>query len=49
MNLVLPGIGDGTTAIAGNEIEAINDAVLQECLRDVDVLASAFGTISAPA
>jgi magnesium-transporting ATPase (P-type) len=35
------GIGDGTTAVAGTEIEAMNDAALQECVRDVDVFARA--------
>ncbi|MCX5570384.1 cation-transporting P-type ATPase [Kaistia nematophila] len=35
------GIGDGKTAVAGTEIEAMNDAALQECVRDVDVFARA--------
>jgi magnesium-transporting ATPase (P-type) len=35
------GIGDGKTAIAGTEIEAMNDAALQECVREVDVFARA--------
>ncbi|WP_395398133.1 HAD-IC family P-type ATPase [Novosphingobium sp. BL-8A] len=35
------GIGDGRTAVAGIEIEAMNDAALQECVRDVDVFARA--------
>ena len=35
------GIGDGRTAVAGTEIEAMNDAALQECVRDVDVFARA--------
>ncbi|MCC8391664.1 HAD-IC family P-type ATPase [Paraburkholderia sp. MMS20-SJTR3] len=35
------GIGDGKTAVAGTEIEAMNDAQLQECVRDVDVFARA--------
>ena len=35
------GIGDGATAVAGTEIEAMNDAALQECVRDVDVFARA--------
>jgi magnesium-transporting ATPase (P-type) len=35
------GIGDGKTAVAGAEIEAMNDAALQECVRDVDVFARA--------
>ncbi|MDH6231649.1 magnesium-transporting ATPase (P-type) [Mesorhizobium soli] len=34
-------IGDGKTAVAGTEIEAMNDAALQECVRDVDVFARA--------
>jgi magnesium-transporting ATPase (P-type) len=34
-------IGDGKTAVAGAEIEAMNDAALQECVRDVDVFARA--------
>lgn len=33
------GIGDGKTAVTGAEIEAMNDAALQECVRDVDVFA----------
>jgi magnesium-transporting ATPase (P-type) len=35
------GIGDGKTAVAGTEIEVMNDAALQECVRDVDVFARA--------
>ena len=35
------GIGDGRTAVAGTEIEAMNDAALQDCVRDVDVFARA--------
>jgi len=35
------GIGDGKTAVAGTEIEAMNDAELQECVRGVDVFARA--------
>ncbi len=35
------GIGDGRTAVAGVEIEAMNDAALQACVRDVDVFARA--------
>jgi magnesium-transporting ATPase (P-type) len=35
------GIGDGKTAVAGTEIEAMNDAALQECVRHVDVFARA--------
>ena len=35
------GIGDGKTAIAGAEIEEMNDAALQEAVRDVDVFARA--------
>jgi magnesium-transporting ATPase (P-type) len=35
------GIGDGKTAVAGTEIEAMNDAALRECARDVDVFARA--------
>jgi len=35
------GIGDGKTSVAGTEIEAMNDAALQECVRDVDVFARA--------
>jgi magnesium-transporting ATPase (P-type) len=34
-------IGDGKTAVAGTEIEAMNDAALQDCVRDVDVFARA--------
>ena len=34
-------IGDGKTAVAGTEIEAMNDAELQDCVRDVDVFARA--------
>ncbi|MBV9286500.1 MAG: HAD-IC family P-type ATPase [Hyphomicrobiales bacterium] len=35
------GIGDGATAVAGTEIEAMNDEALQECVRVVDVFARA--------
>src|SRR5271166_1383468 len=35
------GIGDGKTAIAGAEIEDMNEAALQEKVRDVDVFARA--------
>jgi calcium-translocating P-type ATPase len=35
------GIGDGRTAITGVEIEEMNDAALQEKVRDVDVFARA--------
>ena len=35
------GIGDGRTAIAGTEIEAMNDAALQDAVRDIDVFARA--------
>jgi magnesium-transporting ATPase (P-type) len=35
------GIGDGRTALAGSEIEAMNDAELQDCVRHVDVFARA--------
>ncbi len=35
------GIGDGKTAVAGTEIEAMNEAELQECVRDLDVFARA--------
>ncbi|OZI34775.1 carbonate dehydratase [Bordetella genomosp. 10] len=35
------GIGDGRTAVAGVEIEAMNDAALRECVREVDVFARA--------
>jgi len=35
------GIGDGKTAVAGADIEAMNDAALQETVRDVDVFARA--------
>ncbi|HUC65232.1 MAG TPA: HAD-IC family P-type ATPase [Stellaceae bacterium] len=35
------GIGDGKTAVAGTEIEAMNDAALRDCARDVDVFARA--------
>jgi len=34
-------IGDGRTAVAGTEIEEMNDAALQECVREVDVFARA--------
>ena len=33
------GIGDGTTAIIGTEIEAMNEAALREAVREVDVFA----------
>jgi magnesium-transporting ATPase (P-type) len=35
------GIGDGKTAITGSEIEDMDTATLQECVRDVDVFARA--------
>ncbi len=35
------GIGDGRTAVAGTEIEEMNEAALQECVREVDVFARA--------
>ena len=35
------GIGDGKTAVAGVEIEAMNDGALQETVRNVDVFARA--------
>lgn len=35
------GIGDGKTAFTGADIEAMNDAELQECVRDADVFARA--------
>jgi len=35
------GIGDGKTAITGVEIEQMDTAALQECVRDVDVFARA--------
>jgi magnesium-transporting ATPase (P-type) len=35
------GIGDGKTAVAGTEIEAMNDAALEDCVREVDVFARA--------
>jgi magnesium-transporting ATPase (P-type) len=35
------GIGDGKTVVAGTEIEAMNDAQLQACVRNVDVFARA--------
>jgi magnesium-transporting ATPase (P-type) len=35
------GIGDGKTAIAGTEIEEMNDAALQDNVRNVDVFARA--------
>lgn len=35
------GIGDGKTAVAGAEIEAMNDGALQETVRNVDVFARA--------
>ncbi|HKE21027.1 MAG TPA: HAD-IC family P-type ATPase [Bryobacteraceae bacterium] len=35
------GIGDGSTAITGAEIEEMDTAALEECVRDVDVFARA--------
>jgi magnesium-transporting ATPase (P-type) len=35
------GIGDGKTAITGGEIEDMDSATLQQCVRDVDVFARA--------
>jgi magnesium-transporting ATPase (P-type)/multidrug efflux pump subunit AcrA (membrane-fusion protein) len=35
------GIGDGKSAVAGTEIEAMNDGALQQTVRDVDVFARA--------
>ncbi|HLG49425.1 MAG TPA: HAD-IC family P-type ATPase [Reyranella sp.] len=35
------GIGDGKTAVTGSEIEAMNEAALQEMVRTVDVFARA--------
>ena len=35
------GIGDGKTAVDGKEIEAMNEAALQQSVRDVDVFARA--------
>src|SRR5207344_696097 len=35
------GIGDGETAVTGAEIEEMDSATLQECVRDVDVFARA--------
>ena len=35
------GIGDGKTAVTGTEIEEMNEAALQETVRDVDVFARA--------
>jgi magnesium-transporting ATPase (P-type) len=35
------GIGDGKTAISGAEIEAMDTATLQECVRNIDVFARA--------
>jgi magnesium-transporting ATPase (P-type) len=35
------GIGDGRTAVTGSEIEAMNEAALQETVRNVDVFARA--------
>jgi magnesium-transporting ATPase (P-type) len=35
------GIGDGKTAVAGAEIEEMNEAALQDTVRDVDVFARA--------
>jgi calcium-translocating P-type ATPase len=35
------GIGDGRTAVSGTEIEAMDTASLQACVRDVDVFARA--------
>jgi magnesium-transporting ATPase (P-type) len=34
-------IGDGKTAVTGADIEAMNDAELQDCVREVDVFARA--------
>uniref|UniRef100_UPI0035B4E58F HAD-IC family P-type ATPase n=1 Tax=Rhodoblastus sp. TaxID=1962975 RepID=UPI0035B4E58F len=35
------GIGDGKTAVSGVEIEAMDEATLRDCVRDVDVFARA--------
>ena len=35
------GIGDGKTAVTGTEIEEMDTATLEECVRDVDVFARA--------
>jgi magnesium-transporting ATPase (P-type) len=35
------GIGDGKTAVTGSEIEQMNEAALQQAVRDVDVFARA--------
>jgi magnesium-transporting ATPase (P-type) len=35
------GIGDGKTAVTGTDVEAMNDAELRDCVRDVDVFARA--------
>ncbi|HEY2870861.1 MAG TPA: HAD-IC family P-type ATPase, partial [Reyranella sp.] len=35
------GIGDGKTAVTGSEVEEMNEAALQETVRDVDVFARA--------
>jgi magnesium-transporting ATPase (P-type) len=35
------GIGDGTTAVSGAEVEEMDTATLEECVRDVDVFARA--------
>jgi magnesium-transporting ATPase (P-type) len=37
----LLGIGDGRTAVTGSEIEEMNEAALQQTVRDVDVFARA--------
>lgn len=38
------GIGDGKTAVTGGEIEGMDSAALQECVRGVDVFARAEPT-----
>jgi magnesium-transporting ATPase (P-type) len=35
------GIGDGTSAVSGAEIEGMDEATLQGCVRDIDVFARA--------
>jgi P-type E1-E2 ATPase len=35
------GIGDGTSAVSGAEIEGMDEAALQDCVRDIDVFARA--------
>jgi magnesium-transporting ATPase (P-type) len=35
------GIGDGRTAVSGAEIEGMDEATLQDCVRDIDVFARA--------